>query len=352
MGTQLQLLLVVLLILLQLCLMNCKALAQQPSKIYDNETAMTKPGCPFRCKGGSNITIPYPFGIGADCARDETFIITCNNISFNPPRPFIRGIGLEVLSIYLDDGSVDVENPLITSINQNWSSNSSEFPKTYDVTTTLFWITRGTCILLDVQPYGTTSRLYGTTNSCSLNSWCWSKDSLNMATQFAKASVTNFICSCKDGYDGNPYLRDGCQGNDLKKATDRYNKNRIIVQGGRGTVYKGMLTDRRIVAVKVSAKLDEDNLEQFINEILKEGREKEIRMLANLAKQCLNLSGRKRPTMREVTVELEGIRIPNGASTINKLDEKGEYDIVEVVVPSETSLTSRASFDVHPLLIE
>ncbi|KAM7478098.1 hypothetical protein LguiA_026311 [Lonicera macranthoides] len=312
---------------------------------------------------------------------------------------------------------------------------------------------------------------------------------------------------------------------DLEKTTDRYNKNRILGQGGQGTVYKGMLTDGRIVAIKVSTIVDESNLEQFINEvvilsqinhrnvvklhgccletevpllvyefipngtlfqyihekneefplswdvrlriatevasalsylhsatslpiyhrdikstnilldkkyrakvadfgtsrsiaidqthlttrvsgtfgyldpeyfqssqfteksdvysfgvvlvelltsqkpisstrseemrslityfmvalkekrlfdildaqILQEGGKEEITRVANLAKRCLNLSGRKRPTMREVTVELERIRIPNSASTINELVEEGEYDIIELIVDSEIS---------------
>ncbi|KAM7481440.1 hypothetical protein LguiB_006023 [Lonicera macranthoides] len=305
---------------------------------------------------------------------------------------------------------------------------------------------------------------------------------------------------------------------ELKKATDKYNKNRILGQGGQGTVYKGMLTDGRIVAIKASTRVDEGNLEQFINEVVilsqinhrnvvklhgccletvvpllvyefipngtlfqythekneefplswdvrlqiatevasalsylhsatslpiyhrdvkstnilldenykakvadfgtsrsiaidqthlttrvsgtfgyldpeyfmssqfteksdvysfgvvlvelltsqkpilligsegmcslskyfmvaskekclfdildtqvqTKGGKEEITRVANLAKRCLSLSGRKRPTMREVTVELEGIRIPNSESTINELDEEGEYGIIDV----------------------
>ncbi|KAM7478067.1 hypothetical protein LguiA_026280 [Lonicera macranthoides] len=546
---------------------------------------------------------------------------------------------MQVRSIDLDYGIVRVENPEITSIKQNLSSNSSEFSKTYDVRTSLYWITRGTCNLFELESnsYGPTYGPYGTSNSCSLHSWCESSD--QMVTQFP--DVTNFTCMCKGGYQGNAYLRDGCQdvdeckdqyykkycsrgcvntlgsfickrpnkkakiamigvgsgvgtillllglwrvykeikrrnkiklkkkffkrngglllqkqlssgeeGNvektklftskDLEKATDRYNKNRILGQGGQGTVYKGMLTDGRIVAIKVSALVDEDNIEQFINEVVilsqinhrnvvklhgccletevpllvyefvpngnlfqyiheineefplswdvrlriateiasalsylhsaasmpiyhrdikstnilldekykakvadfgtsrsiaidqthlttrvsgtfgyldpeyfqssqfteksdvysfgvvlvelltsekpisstrseelrslttyfmvaskerrlldivdakvrKEGGKEEITRVANLAKRCLNLSGRKRPTMREVTVELEGIRMPNGESTISKQYEEDEYDITEHIMPFETTSTSRACSDAHPLLFE
>ncbi|KAG7590747.1 Protein kinase domain, partial [Arabidopsis suecica] len=54
---------------------------------------------------------------------------------------------------------------------------------------------------------------------------------------------------------------------ELEKATDNFNKNRVLGQGGQGTVYKGMLVDGRIVAVKRSKLLDEDKVEEFINEV-------------------------------------------------------------------------------------
>ncbi|KAH9724143.1 Wall-associated receptor kinase-like 9 [Citrus sinensis] len=55
---------------------------------------------------------------------------------------------------------------------------------------------------------------------------------------------------------------------ELEMATDNFNTNRILGQGGQGTVYKGMLTDGRIAAVKKSKLVDESNIEQFINEVV------------------------------------------------------------------------------------
>lgn len=53
---------------------------------------------------------------------------------------------------------------------------------------------------------------------------------------------------------------------DLEKATDRFNVNRVLGKGGQGTVYKGMLADGQIVAVK---KLEfHGNVEEFINEVI------------------------------------------------------------------------------------
>ncbi|KAL7183778.1 hypothetical protein ACSBR2_026034 [Camellia fascicularis] len=55
---------------------------------------------------------------------------------------------------------------------------------------------------------------------------------------------------------------------ELEKATDHYNEDRILGQGGQGTVYKGMLSDGKIIVVKRSKVVDEGKVEQFINEVV------------------------------------------------------------------------------------
>ncbi|XP_062084238.1 wall-associated receptor kinase-like 22 [Humulus lupulus] len=55
---------------------------------------------------------------------------------------------------------------------------------------------------------------------------------------------------------------------ELQRATDNYNQSRFLGQGGYGAVYKGMLPDGTIVAVKRSNAMDGNQIQQFINEVL------------------------------------------------------------------------------------
>ncbi|KAK9748515.1 hypothetical protein RND81_02G063100 [Saponaria officinalis] len=55
---------------------------------------------------------------------------------------------------------------------------------------------------------------------------------------------------------------------ELEKATDNFNENRILGQGGQGMVYKGMLMNGKIVAIKKARKVDESQIEQFVNEVV------------------------------------------------------------------------------------
>lgn len=113
----------------------------------------------------------------------------------------------------------------------------------------------------------------------------------------------------------------------------------------------------RSLATNFLLATDTNSLDTIIHtKILQEGRKEDIMAAANIAYRCLNLNGKKRPTMKEVSTALEAIRsqMPSAAATNFPL-EKG--DITERTVVSEvnytwTNTSSTSSTDIHPLLFE
>ncbi|KAL5564128.1 hypothetical protein UlMin_027292 [Ulmus minor] len=57
---------------------------------------------------------------------------------------------------------------------------------------------------------------------------------------------------------------------ELKSATNNYEKNRVVGEGGYGVVYKGILAENRVVAIKKPRSIGNQNVDpgQFINELV------------------------------------------------------------------------------------
>ena len=80
--------------------------------------------------------------------------------------------------------------------------------------------------------------------------------------------------------------------------------------------------------------MEENRLFDIVDKrVMKEGEKEHITAVANLAYRCLELNGKKRPNMKEVTLELEGIRRLDRKSDVQQNHEEIEFARIEDYQP-------------------
>ncbi|KAL5204761.1 hypothetical protein ABZP36_009632 [Zizania latifolia] len=90
-------------------------------------TSAQRSGCPSKC---GDVNIPYPFGIGDDCAWPG-FTVSCND-SFSPPKPYNGDV--EIIDISLEKGQMHIYT-LVASMCYN-STNTTESHFSTGITST------------------------------------------------------------------------------------------------------------------------------------------------------------------------------------------------------------------------
>ncbi|KAM5587434.1 hypothetical protein ABKV19_006068 [Rosa sericea] len=124
------------------------------------------------------------------------------------------------------------------------------------------------------------------------------------------------------GYLDPEYL----QSNQLTEKSDVYSFGVVLVELLTSKV--ALSKDRCLTSIFISS-MDEDCLNQILDDdIVNEGNIETVKNVASLAKRCLRVKGEERPTMKEVAMELEGMRIaakhPWGTN-VNFCPEENEY---------------------------
>uniref|UniRef100_A0A7N0UET8 Protein kinase domain-containing protein n=1 Tax=Kalanchoe fedtschenkoi TaxID=63787 RepID=A0A7N0UET8_KALFE len=280
-----------------------------------------KANCSETC---GNITIPYPFSIGdPHCYLNPWFEITCSSSSSSTTysRPFLSIFNLEVLDITLR--SILVDNAVYSTCKDGSSWNSSDVhgsPFMFSNSNIFLTVGCENTLMKNRRKQvlaGCTSTCRGespSSNACSkcngrcdqdvfthnfycrrnrtteiiiagtvggggliviLFIFCFGmyklikrRRELKMKKKFFKRNggllLQQQLSSNSDSFDTTKIFTK----KELEKATDSFNISRVLGQGGQGTVYKGMLTDEKIVSVKKSRLVDEGQVEQFINEVV------------------------------------------------------------------------------------
>ncbi|KAK8612833.1 hypothetical protein V6N13_092937 [Hibiscus sabdariffa] len=100
--------------------------------------------------------------------------------------------------------------------------------------------------------------------------------------------------------------------------------------------------------------MKENSLHDIVDPMVtNDGPEEEIVAVAKLAKRCLNLNGKKRPTMKEVAMELERIRSSEEANAIEQsTDEDSDIDDqIELSTTASCSMSGSSLNDSATLIL-
>ncbi|KAL4272896.1 hypothetical protein GQ457_13G028570 [Hibiscus cannabinus] len=353
-------------------------------------------GCAGRC---GNVDIPYPFGIEVGCYMNEWFRVTCNETTHGP-RPYLTSIGLQLLNVSVPEGTV-VNNSLTYSncfnrdgeangISVNLTDTPFSFSAFYNRFMSVGCGSLATILRspTDEYPLGgclqpicsnVTSDAHCTTDF----TWDLSSFAVNMEEIYPHDATTKscgsafivdqrYLDVIKHGNDASNWTMThfpvtlrwstqirglcDCPSGDYSTLNGEYiwtnlsesylcvcayNANgRISTDACQGQSEEEVrsLTNFFLLSMKENSLLD------IIDPLIKNGSPgTDIVAVAELAKRCLNLNGKKRPTMKEVAMELEQIRSSEGANAVKQNADEDSDISDDMFEPSGTASCSLSS---------
>ncbi|KAB1210627.1 Wall-associated receptor kinase-like 9 [Morella rubra] len=123
------------------------------------------------------------------------------------------------------------------------------------------------------------------------------------------------------------------QSSQFTEKSDVYSFGVVLAElltGEKAISSSRTLQDKSLATYFIQS-MEENNLFDILDKrVLKEAEKQEIIAIANLANRCLNLNGKKRPKMKEVSVELEGIQMLRKAPNDQQNNEVIEDDRIEM----------------------
>ncbi|KAF8404137.1 hypothetical protein HHK36_009017 [Tetracentron sinense] len=133
------------------------------------------------------------------------------------------------------------------------------------------------------------------------------------------------------------------QSSQFTEKSDVYSFGVVLVEllTGQKPISSIRSQEERSLAVHFILSIKESRLFDILDaRVVTEGGKEELIAVSNLAKRCLNLNGKKRPTMKEVAMDLEGMRMYQGNLPVQQNHQEVECYITETSGPWDACSTS------------